>query len=61
MTPPPTEFEPLPRNARASLGAALILLGALGVALLQVVGGTRAECREAACASPVVQSALRSF
>ena len=59
MAPPNVEFDP-PRHARASLGAALILSAALGLALLQVAAG-RLECREAACASPAMQSALRSF
>ena len=55
-----TELDHLPRHARVSLGAALILLGVLGVAVLQVLAASR-DCRDAACANPAVQSALRSF
>lgn len=60
MISKPIEPDHLPRNARISLGAALLFLGVIGVAVLQLVAASR-DCRDAACANPAVQSALRSF
>ena len=60
MMSEPAELDHPPRHARVTLGAALILLGVLVVAILKVLAASR-DCHDAACANPAVQSALHSF